>query len=143
LQRITEAAKLAHAHQFIQKLPKGYETVIGDAGHALNVGEQYRIALARAILRNPTLLLIEEPPAFYLDEGTSDLLDDTYARMLRGRTAIFLPHREATLRSCAQVIFLHHGRVEGVGVHDELWEQNAVYQHLVYLEFNEFAARGA
>src|SRR5207253_2660339 len=87
LPKIIEAAKLAHAHQFIQKLPQGYETVIGEMGHALRAGEQFRIALARAILRDPAVLIVEEPfeP---LDENTKSLLDDTFARVLPGRTTI-------------------------------------------------------
>src|SRR5437764_1458419 len=99
LPQIIEAAKMAHAHHFIQKLPQGYETPIGELGHSLTVSEQYRIALARAALRDPALLIIEEPEAD-LDEDTKNLLDDTMARLLPGRTAIFLPHRISTLRSC-------------------------------------------
>jgi ATP-binding cassette subfamily B protein len=139
LPQIMEAAKLAHAHQFIQKLPKGYDTPIGDQGHSLNVGEQFRIALARAILRNPALFIIEEPPAFYLDENTRDLLDDTFARVLPGRTAIFLPHRLTTLYACTEVLLLNQGRLEARGPHQELVEQSALYHHLHYVEFNDFA----
>src|SRR5207253_10167882 len=80
LPQIIEAAKVAHAHQFIQKLPQGYETHIGEMGHALRSSEQFRIALARAILRDPALLIIEEP-TIALDEDTKSLLDDTYARV--------------------------------------------------------------
>ena len=76
LPQIIEAAKLAHAHQFIQRLPHGYETPIGELGHSLRPGEQFRIALARAILRDPALFIIEEPSE-QLDEDTKDLLDDT------------------------------------------------------------------
>ncbi len=81
LPQIIEAAKTAHAHHFIQKLPHGYETAIGELGHALNVGEQFRIALARAILRDPALLIVEEP-ALPLDDDTKALLDDTFTRLL-------------------------------------------------------------
>jgi ATP-binding cassette subfamily B protein len=139
LPQIMEAAKLAHAHQFIQKLPKGYDTPIGELGHSLNVGEQFRIALARAILRNPALFIIEEPPAHYLDEDTRDLLDDTFGRVLPGRTAIFLPHRLTTLYSCNEVLLLNQGRLEARGPHQELVEQSPLYHHLHYVEFNDFA----
>src|SRR5262249_8602442 len=98
LPQIMEAAKLARAHQFIQKLPQGYETSIGELGHSLSLSQQYRIAIARAVLRDPALLIIEEPDAD-LDEETKDLLDDTMTRMLPGRTAIFLPHRISTPRA--------------------------------------------
>ena len=99
LPKIIEAAKMAHAHHFIQKLPQGYETPIGELGHPLSVSEQFRIALARAMLRDPALLIIEEPEKA-LDEDTKSLLDDTLARVLPGRTVIFLPHRISTIRSC-------------------------------------------
>jgi ATP-binding cassette subfamily B protein len=138
LPQIIEAAKVAHAHQFIQKLPQGYETHIGEMGHSLRSSEQFRIALARAILRDPALLIIEEP-TIALDEDTKSLLDDTYARVLPGRTAIFLPHRLSTIRSCDRVFLLYNGKIEATGDHRELLAQNELYRHLQYLEFNEFA----
>jgi ATP-binding cassette subfamily B protein len=138
LPKIIEAAKVAHAHQFIQKLPQGYETPIGEFGQALKIGEQFRIALARAILRDPALLIIEEPLT-PLDDDTKSLLDDTFARVLPGRTVIFLPHRLSTIRSCSRVFLLVNGRIEAKGEHKELLAQNDLYRHLQYLEFNEFA----
>lgn len=136
--QVIEAAKVAHAHQFIQKLPQGYETPIGELGHALDVGQQFRIALARAILRDPALLIIEEPEQ-PLDEDTKSQLDDTMLRILPSRTVIFLPHRISTIRSCDQVLLLHKGRIEAVGVHRELLSGNPLYRHLHYLEFAEIA----
>jgi ATP-binding cassette subfamily B protein len=136
--QVIEAAKVAHAHQFIQKLPNGYETVIGELGHELDVGQQYRIALARAILRDPAVLVIEEPDQ-QLDEDTKSQLDDTLIRIVPGRTVIFLPHRISTIRSCDQILFLHKGRIESTGIHRELLSSNPVYRHLHYLEFAEVA----
>jgi ATP-binding cassette subfamily B protein len=136
LGQIIEAAKLAHAHHFIQKLPKGYETPIGELGHSLSVSEQFRIALARAVLRDPALLIVEEPQDA-LDEETKALLDDTWTRVLPGRTVIFLPHRISTIRSCDTLYLLHKGRIVASGVHKELLGQNPLYRHLHYLEFNE------
>ncbi len=138
LPRIIAAAKIAHAHHFIQKLPQGYETQIGDMGHNLTPGERFRIALARAILREPALLIIEEP--LTLDEATKDMVDDAYARILPGRTAVFLPHRLSTIKNCDQVLLLHDGKIEAVGEHRDLLANNDLYRHLQYLEFNEFAA---
>jgi ATP-binding cassette subfamily B protein len=134
--QVIEAAKVAHAHSFIQKLPQGYETVIGELGHELDVGQQYRIALARAILRDPALLVIEEPEQ-QLDEDTKSQLDDTMIRILPGRTALFLPHRISTIRACDQIFFLHKGRIEATGAHRELLSSNPLYRHLHYLEFAE------
>jgi ATP-binding cassette subfamily B protein len=136
LGQIIEAAKVAHAHHFIQKLPKGYETPIGELGHPLSISEQFRIALARAVLRDPALLIIEEPQDG-LDEETKALLDDTWTRVLPGRTVIFLPHRISTIRSCDTLFLLHKGRIVASGTHKELLAQNTLYRHLHYLEFSE------
>lgn len=136
LGQIIEAAKIAHAHHFVQKLPKGYETPIGELGHSLSISEQFRIALARAVLRDPALLIVEEPE-IALDEETKALLDDTWTRVLPGRTVIFLPHRISTIRSCETLFLLHKGRIVATGIHKELLAQNPLYRHLHYLEFNE------
>jgi ATP-binding cassette subfamily B protein len=138
LPRIIEAAKIAHAHQFIQRLPKGYETPIGEQGHFLNAGEQFRIALARAILRDPAFYIIEEPPSL-LDDDTKALLDDTFTRILTEKTVLFLPHRVSTIRSCDRVFLLHNGQVEAAGDHREMLTRSELYRHLNYLEFNAFA----
>jgi ABC-type multidrug transport system fused ATPase/permease subunit len=138
--QIIEAAKVAHAHQVIQRLPYGYETPVGEMGTSLRPGEQFRIALARAILRDPAMYVIEEPAAA-LDDESKDLLDDTFARILPGKTVLFLPHRVSTIRSCDRVYLIHQGRVEAAGDHRELIAQNDLYKHLHYIEFNEFAAQ--
>ena len=139
LPRIIEAAKQAHAHQFIQKLPQGYSTVVGEMGHPLSHSEKFCVALARAILREPALLIIEEP-LNPLDDETKASLDDTYDRVLPGRTVIFLPHRLSTIRNCDKIFLLFNGRIEAVGVHRDLLANNELYRHLQYLEFNEFAS---
>jgi ATP-binding cassette, subfamily B, bacterial len=138
LQRIIDAAKIAHAHQFISRLPQGYETAIGEMGHALKIGEQFRIALARALLRDPSLLIIEEP-AGPLDDDNKAMIDDTFNRVLPGRTVLFLPHRLSTIRRCDRVFLLYQGQIEATGEHRELLANNELYRHLQYLEFNEFA----
>jgi ATP-binding cassette subfamily B protein len=138
LPQIIEAAKIAHVHQFVQKLPHGYETLIGELGHPLGIGEQFLIALARAILRDPALFIIEEPN-MPLRDDIKALLDDSLARVLPGRTAIFLPHRITTIRSCDRIYLLHNGRVEATGAHRELLMENELYRHLHYIEFNELA----
>ncbi len=142
LPQIIEAAKLAHAHQFIQRLPYGYETPIGDLGHSLTAGQQFRIALARAILRDPSVYVIEEP-ADSLDEDTKDLVDDTLDRVLPGKTVIYLPHRVSTLRECDKIVLLHEGKVAAAGEHRDLISDNELYRHLYYLEYNPFAAEAA
>jgi ATP-binding cassette, subfamily B, bacterial len=137
LQDATEAAKTVHAHKFITRLPMGYETVLGHNGARLTPGESFRLALARAILPDPALLIIEEPDT-PLDADTKSLLDDAYNRILPGRTVIFLPSRLSTVRRAEAVILLHNGKVEAVGKHAELVKSSAAYRHWEYLRFNEF-----
>jgi ABC-type multidrug transport system fused ATPase/permease subunit len=138
LPRIIEAAKIAHAHHFIQDLPHGYDTIIGPLGHYLRADEQYRIALARAYLHDPSIVIIEEP-TMPLDEETKHLIDDTIARLAPNRTLIFLPHRLSTIRSCDQVLVLHDGRLEAAGSPRDVQSGSKLYRHLQYVEFNQFA----
>lgn len=138
LPQLIEVAKIAHAHNFIQQLPKGYETPIGEMGHSLSISEQFRIALARAILRDPALIIVEEPHVPLSDE-VKDLLDDTMARILPGRTILFIPHRLSTIKHCDKIFLLHNGTIVATGDHKELLSKNELYRHLQYLEFNEFS----
>jgi ABC-type multidrug transport system fused ATPase/permease subunit len=129
LPQVIEAAKLAHAHQFIEKLPYGYETMVGDHGHALKLGERFRIALARALLRDPSILIIEEPVG-PIDDDTLALLDDTMERASHGRTILFLANRLSTLRSVDRVFLLKDGHLEASGSHRDLWQNNEYYRRL-------------
>jgi ATP-binding cassette, subfamily B, bacterial len=138
LPRIIEAAKTAHAHQFIQKLPQGYDTVIGEMGHVLTLSEKYRIALARAILHDPTILILEEPTDS-LPNDVKALLEDTMTRFLPNRTVVFLAHRMATIRQAHRILYLHKGNLEAQGDHDTLLQSVDRYRHVIYLEFNVFA----
>lgn len=139
LPKVIEAAKAAHAHQFIMNLAAGYDTPIGELGESLDDGERFRIALARVILRDPALVIIEEPPHTALDEATKAIIDDAVDRFLVGRTALFLPHRQSTTSKCSRVYLLHEGRLEAVGTHRDLLLKSERYRHLQYLEFNVFA----
>lgn len=132
LPQIIEAAKLAHAHQFIEKLPYGYETQVGPLGYALKPGERYRLALARALLRDPSILIIEEPTG-PMDEDTLALVEDTFERALPGRTVIFLAHRLSTLRRVDRVFLLKNGHIEASGTHRDLWQNNEYYRKLQIL----------
>jgi len=128
LPQIIEAAKLAHAHQFIEKLPHGYETIVGLNGFSLKPGERFRLALARALLRDPSVLVIEEP-AGVVDPDTLALLDDTLMRLGADRTIIFLANRISTLRSVDRVFLLKDGHLEA-GSHHDLWDNNEYYRRL-------------
>jgi ATP-binding cassette, subfamily B, bacterial len=138
LPRVIEAAKVTHAHHFIQDLPHGYDTVIGQLGHYLKPDEQFRIALARAYLHDPSILIVEEPNQ-PLDSHTQHFIDDTLARLSVGRTLILIPHRLSSVRASDHVIVLHEGRVEDSGTPAHLQAESKLYRHLIYSEFNEYA----
>ena len=138
LQDLTDAAKLVHAHNFIQKLPQGYETAIGEHGEQLDAGQAFRLGLARAMLRKPALLIIEEPPSSLLDDETKQLIDDAYLRIAPGRTVIYIPSRLTTIRRCDPLVFIHKGKLEAVGPRSRMIQHSPLYQHWEYLNFNEF-----
>ena len=115
LPRVIEAAKLTHAHHFIQDLPHGYDTMIGPLGHYLKPDEQFRIALARAYLHDPSILIVEEPNQ-PMDSDTKHFIDDTLARLSIGRTLIMIPHRLSSVRASDHVIVLHERPGRGRGL---------------------------
>lgn len=138
LQDAMEAAKLTHAHKFISALGNGYETLLGEHGEQLRPGEGFRLSLARAVLRKPALMIIEEPKE-RLDDDTKALIDDAYSRILNGRTAIFLPTRLSTIRACDQVVFLQNGKSAAIGPHTELVRGSEIYRHWEYLNHSSLS----
>lgn len=137
LPQATEAAKQARAHNFITRLPQGYETVLTGRDDPLDAGQRFRLSLARALLRNPSVLIIEEPNET-LDDDTKQLLDDAYTRICQGRTVFFLPRRLSTVRRCDEILLFHHGRIEAYGQHAQLVKESPLYRHWEYIHFNEF-----
>lgn len=138
-QRVIEAAKVAHAHHFIQELPHGYDTQIGPLGHYLKPDEQFRIALARAFLHDPSILIVEEPTA-HIDQEIKLLLDDTMNRLAIGRTLIIIAHRLSTIREADNVILLNNNKLEDIGPPSRLHGESKLFRHILYSEFNEYAA---
>lgn len=132
-----EASKLAHAETFVRKLPKGYETMTENLPATLSPGHLFRLGLARAIARKPALLIVREPDAA-LDSETKALLDDTYQRICRDRTVIFLPTRLSTVKKCDRLVMLHHGQVALDGKHENLVKTSELYRHWEYTRFNMF-----
>lgn len=132
-----DAAKLVHADNFIRSLPRGYETVLGEHGVALDPGQVFRLSLARAAVRSPALLVIEEPQ-ITLDAETKAMLDDAYQRLSANRTVIFLPFRLSTVKKCQRIVLIHEGRVAVDGVHEQLVRNSELYRHWEYVRFNPF-----
>ncbi len=136
-QQVHEAAKLVHADHFIRTLPRGYETPLGEHGAILDPGQVFRLSLARAIVREPALLVIEEPTV-PMDAETKAMLDDAYQRIASGRTLIFLPSRLSTVKKCTRIVLIHEGKVTVDGVHEQLCRNNELYRHWEYMRFNPY-----
>jgi ABC-type multidrug transport system fused ATPase/permease subunit len=136
LQEVTDAAKISHAHNFITKLPQGYETVIGEHGEQLDAGQSFRLGLARASLRKPALLILEEP-ADSLDENTKTMIDDAYKRIAVNRTVLYLPQRLSTLKRVDEIAMIHKGRLVAIGPRSRLVQSSPLYRHWEYIHFNE------
>lgn len=136
-QQAIDAAKLVHADHFIRGLPRGYETLLGEHGATLDPGQIFRLSLARAAVRSPALLIIEEPQ-LTLDSETKAMLDDAYQRLTANRTVIFLPFRLSTVKKCQRIVLIHEGRVAVDGVHEQLVRTSELYRHWEYVRFNPF-----
>lgn len=127
------AARAAHAHDFIMRLPEGYETEIGDRGYRLSGGQQQRLALARALLRNPQILVLDEATSS-LDTESERIIQDTLEELHHERTMLIIAHRLSTLVRADNIIVLHNGRVVERGTWTDLVERDGVFGHLWRLQ---------
>ena len=129
-EEIIYAAKAAGAHEFIMRLPDGYNTIIGEKGHTLSGGERQRVAIARALLRDPRILILDEATAS-LDTEIEKQIQDSLQRLVKDRTTIAIAHRLSTLRNADRIIVLDEKTVAEVGSHEELMRQKGIYYGLV------------
>ena len=129
-EEVIRAAKSAGAHEFIIRLPDGYNTYVGEKGHTLSGGERQRISIARALLRDPKILILDEATAS-LDTETEKLIQDALAALSSGRTTIAIAHRLSTLRNANRLVVMDKGGIAEIGSHDELMEKKGIYYGLV------------
>jgi ATP-binding cassette subfamily B protein len=130
---IIDAAKAANAHEFIVNLPDGYDTIIGERGQTLSGGERQRISIARAILRDPGILILDEATAS-VDTETEALIQVALERLVKNRTTFAIAHRLSTLRKADRLIVLERGKLIEVGTHEELLESGGLYSRLCKLQ---------
>ncbi len=135
LEKVMEAAKAANAHRFIMDMPKGYESVIGERGVKISGGERQRIALARAILKNPPILILDEATSA-LDTESEMLVQEAIENLMSGRTSIVIAHRLSTVQHADKILVLEAGRIVESGRHDDLIRaEHGLYRKLHDLQF--------
>lgn len=139
---VVRAAKIADAHDFVTRLPDGYNTYVGEKGYSLSGGERQRVAIARAILRDPKILILDEATAS-LDTQTEKQIQTALNRLIKGRTTIAIAHRLSTLSSADRLIVLDKGRVAEIGTHTELMGRKGVYYRLVMAQRTTAAIKEA
>lgn len=130
LEEVIQAAKSAGAHEFIIRLPDGYNTYVGERGHTLSGGERQRISIARALLHDPKILILDEATSA-LDTETEKLIQDALRQLSKGRTTIAIAHRLSTLRNATKLVVMDRGTIAEVGTHDELMAKEGIYYGLV------------
>jgi subfamily B ATP-binding cassette protein MsbA len=139
---LVEAAKLANAHDFVSAMPRGYDTPVGERGLTLSGGQRQRIGIARAIIRNTPILILDEPTAA-LDTESERLVIEGLERLMKGRTVITIAHRLSTIRDAHKIIVLKDGVVAEQGTHDELLRVNGVYAELHRIQYEQSPAATA
>jgi ATP-binding cassette, subfamily B, bacterial MsbA len=131
---IQEAARNALAHEFIRQLPQGYDTIIGERGVKLSGGQRQRLAIARALLKNAPILILDEATS-HLDTESEMLVQQALANLMAQRTVIVIAHRLSTIRRADKIVVMERGRIVEIGTHDDLVSRGGIYQRLHDLQF--------
>ena len=132
-EQVEEAARIANAHDFIMETEQGYDTNIGDRGGRLSGGQRQRISIARAILKNPPLLILDEATSA-LDTESERLVQEALDRLMKNRTTLVIAHRLSTIRNADQIFVIHEGKIVERGTHDDLIAMNRYYKQLVDMQ---------
>lgn len=134
-EEIERAAEMANAHHFIIQMPLGYDTVVGERGFKLSGGEKQRIAIARAILKNPAILILDEATSA-LDTESERLVQDALNKLMRNRTVLVIAHRLSTIQQADRILVLKDGRIKQSGTHKELISQEGLYKTIYKMQFH-------
>ena len=133
---VEAAARAAHAHEFVERLPQGYDTLVGERGVKLSGGQRQRVAIARAILKDPAVLILDEATS-NLDTESERLIEDALAQLLVGRTTLIIAHRLSTVRRADRLVVLDQGRIVEEGTHAELLARGGLYARLYQRQFRD------
>ncbi len=133
MEEIVAAAKVANAHEFIMQTPEGYETNIGDRGMKLSGGQRQRLSIARAVLKNPEILILDEATSA-LDTESEKLVQEALNSLLKGRTSVIIAHRLSTIHNADQIVVIDQGRIAEQGTHAELMARGGIYAHLIKMQ---------
>jgi len=128
-EEIIAAARLAHAHEFIEQLPQGYDTIVGERGALLSGGQKQRIAIARAFLRHAPILILDEATSA-LDSDSEAAVQDALRRLVTGKTVLIIAHRFSTIRDASMILVFDRGEIVAQGDHASLYAGNALYKSL-------------
>ena len=129
MEQVVAAAKIANAHDFIMEKEEGYQTNVGDRGTKLSGGQRQRISIARALLKNPPILILDEATAS-LDTESERLVQEAIGRLMTNRTTIAIAHRLSTIKNSDEIVVMHEGKIVERGRHEELIAMGGFYKHL-------------
>ena len=132
-EELVTAAKIANAYEFIKDLPKGFDTNIGDAGSKLSGGQKQRLSIARAVLKNPPIMVLDEATSA-LDTESERLVQNALENMMKNRTSVVIAHRLSTIQNADQIVVMQKGQIVEQGTHTELIQKNGMYKKLVEMQ---------
>jgi subfamily B ATP-binding cassette protein MsbA len=131
--QLREAVKIANAKDFIDELPQGLDTIIGDQGNKLSGGQKQRLSIARAVLKNPPIMILDEATSA-LDTASERMVQDALTKMMKNRTSLVIAHRLSTIQSVDHIVVLSNGKIVEQGKHDALITKNGAYKKLIDLQ---------